>query len=109
MTQEITIEQKLLDLQTAFCVESALRSKWEREVFQMRNILKDMGILDDVDECMKGWQEENDVNHLVQVIGNKDYSVKEDVGEEESSEKGDSPLEKHCTLVAKLRKGVFGD
>ena len=104
MTQETTIEQKLLDLQTAFCVESALRSKWEREVFQMRNILKDMGILDDVDECMKGWQEENDVNHLVKVIG----GVKEDVGEEESSEEGDSPLEKHCTLVARLRKGIFG-
>ncbi len=104
MTQEETLEQKLLDTQTAFCVESALRSKWEREVFQMRNILKDMGILEDVDECMKGWQEENDVNHLVQVIG----GVKEDVGGGDSSEEGDSPLEKHCTLVARLRKGIFG-
>jgi len=109
MAQETTIVQKLLDLQTAFCIESALRSKWEREVFQMRNILKDMGILDDVDECMKGWQEENDVNHLVKVLGDKEYSVKEDVGEGNSSEEGDSLLEKHCTLVAKLRKGVFGD
>lgn len=105
MTQKETLEQKLLDTQTAFYVESALRSKWEREVFQMRNILKDMGILEDVDECMKGWQEENDVNHLVKVIG----GGKEDVGEGKSSEEGDSPLEKHCTLVARLRKGIFGE